>query len=872
MAINKNSTVQDYIDPETIESDSLSSEEVYVETQIYHPSSLSSQYVQGPKQNWLHLNPAIVSSQPIEIQNEVLKKDITETIEQSPQQRVIGSKNLNLTHRNIKQEQVLLKKFEDEVLNHELSSKTFRALRTETQEKYMYQIRRYIFHCANKGLDNFYVNYEVVKELIEHEIQKRGQITENTIKSLRSSLNKLYHMNRIVYSTAQPHIILGDNIVQEIMSNYKEQSQRELNKGSGEGSGSSSSTPLNSRSTNLKELSDSSGKPTTISSASTSTSLLETKEQVDYEKEEKDLDQFPAISTDGNEGLFKLSTTSKIKLTPEEEYLLKKFNQEVLRSERTADILSSLTVNTFKSYATDMKRYIRFCARQGRTNTFVDDGILRKFLTSEVNITKKSNSKKLRTSLLKLHQLNCQAYNLDYSEGNIVFLINKHVDGSNSEFADEPVIPIKEFNSTNLLVILEEMLKTTKLLSGLTKANKILHENEFKRYASFCSNNKLDHFHVKGETLVEYFEELTKSDSNINPKKLKRFLKKLTLLHMLNEENFENYPTIIENVQLVEEFIANFKATSGVTHPISSSTDLSSSGDGTGASTYSGVSSSISSLAANVPPLFLNEQSAAGDGTSSSLPSEQSVQSTSVNPIPTEQPKPKTTGAVISSAIVPNFEQAGPSSRVITTEKDDSGIGQDNSDEHQSHQKNSDDPNEIDDNVDLDASSSGSVSDDEVDDSGSKDEDSSDMSVYTSKRQKLESLPPTSDIIPPFVMNSNIRTVIQLVEEWSLIIKRVLKWGLGWIKTQEDYKLYNDRKVIIDFIEDILPELDIQNSGKAINEVDEDKVYDIAKVFDQYITRREITLNDLIQKIDNNPVYSKKEFLRILTRRQVTDA
>ena len=109
-----------------------------------------------------------------------------------------------------------------------MASKSFKSLRNETQEKYLYQIRRYICHCANKGLADFYVDYDLVKELIENEIEKRGQITENTIKSLRSSLNKLYHMNTIVYPTAQPHIILGDNIVQEIMSNYKENTKRKI--------------------------------------------------------------------------------------------------------------------------------------------------------------------------------------------------------------------------------------------------------------------------------------------------------------------------------------------------------------------------------------------------------------------------------------------------------------------------------------------------------------------------------------------------------------------------------------------------------------------------------------------------------------------
>ena len=68
-----------------------------------------------------------------------------------------------------------------------------------------------------------------------------------------------------------------------------------------------------------------------------------------------------------------------------------------------------------------MKRFIRFCARHGKTDSVIDEDILNKFLALSVDKSKKSNSKKLRTSLLKLHQLNCEAYNLDYSEGDIVF-------------------------------------------------------------------------------------------------------------------------------------------------------------------------------------------------------------------------------------------------------------------------------------------------------------------------------------------------------------------------------------------------------------------------------------------------------------------
>ncbi|RCK62783.1 hypothetical protein Cantr_09149 [Candida viswanathii] len=908
---NEKPNSRDDLNPDDIESDSPSSDDLIEEEEL--GKSLPATHVlQGTPHSILHSNSAFSASQPLHSLHHLLQRDTTRRVGQETSQPLLfTNRNSGPPPRNRQREQVLLKKFEDEVLNHELATKTFKVLRQETQEKYLYQIRRYICHCANKGLDNFYVDYLLVKELIENEIEKRGQITENTIKSLRSSLNKLYHMNRIAYSEAQPHIILGDNIVQEIMSNYKEQTQKDGNRGSGEGSSSSSSTPLNSRSTTLKELSDASnlsGKPAGISSASTSDSIIESREQVDFDKkrgddeqEDGEQEQSPDTVGDGRIAVFKLSTSSKIKLSPQEEFLLKKFNQEVLESNNTADILSSLTVNTFKSYATDMKRYIRFCARQGRTNTFIDEEILKKFLASEVDKSKKSNSKKLRTSLLKLHQLNCQAYNLDYSEGDIVFLINKYVDGSATEFPDNSSFPVEQFNSTNLLARLDEMLETTNQLRGLTEANKILHKNEFKRYASFCSKNNLNHFHVNGETIVQYFDELTKSDPAINSKKLRRFMRKLSLLHTLNSEHFENYPPSVENVHLVEEFITNLKTSRGITQPISSSTDPSSSGDVAGASTYSGVSSSMSSLAANVPPLFLNEQGGAISRacTSSSLPSEQpsgaTGESTQTNVGLGEQANPirARTGALPVSAIlqpdpVPVYEHVGQRANVIT-EKDsgdadaDADADESEEDHGQHHQRgHSDDADEEEDSsvesnaiggsTDPDVEESGSVSDDEVDDSGSKDEDSSDVSIYNSKRQKLESLPPTTDIIPPFVMNSDISTVTQLVEEWSLIVKRTRKWGLGWIKTQVDYQIYSDRKIIVDFIEDILPELDEQHRGKAIHEIDEDQIYDIAKVFDQYITRREITLDDLIRKIDSNPVYSKKEFLRILARTQTTEA
>ena len=63
-------------------------------------------------------------------------------------------------------------------------------------------------------------------------------------------------MNRIVYSIQQPYLVLGDNIVQEIMSTHKDKVQSIKQSSSGKESSSSSSTPLTSRSNTLKELSE----------------------------------------------------------------------------------------------------------------------------------------------------------------------------------------------------------------------------------------------------------------------------------------------------------------------------------------------------------------------------------------------------------------------------------------------------------------------------------------------------------------------------------------------------------------------------------------------------------------------------------------
>lgn len=753
-------------------------------------------------------------------------------------------------------EQVLLNKFRTEVLENEAASRTLKSLQPETQEKYLYQIRRYISHCANKGLDNFYVTYSLVKELIEVEIEKRGQITENTIKSLRSSINKLYHMNRIVYSIQQPYLVLGDNIVQEIMSTHKDKVQSIKQSSSGKGSSSSSSTPLTSRSNTLKELSETNTEATIFSSL-TKTSF---EKDNDNENDLEDLDGDIVAASSGVDA-FRLSESSKTKLTEAEEYLLKKFNQEVLESENVSTILSSLTPNTFKSYATDMKRFIRFCARHGKTDSVIDEDILNKFLALSVDKSKKSNSKKLRTSLLKLHQLNCEAYNLDYSEGDIVFLINKYLDSSGNQ--DEYLPPTDTGNQMDLIAKLEEMYISTNEFDGFTEANKILHKNEFKRYALFCSGQGLQHFHVTGETVTQFFiTEIVSQDSNIPVKKLRKILKRLLILHKLNAEIFVDYPLVVEGLETVEEFLTSHKTRPGFNPSGSSSTEAaSSSSGGTGANTYSGATSSISSLTANVPPLFFNDQG----GTGNLLSSEQASGSSGGDNFkdnPAHVRLPLSNEALENEMLqlepIPPFEKVDKSSKAIGGHIEESG--------------DDDDDDDDDDNVvDVHASEfPPAVNLNPEDDSENKDEEESEESHYHSKRQKIEILPDTNDLIPAFVMNSNITTVTQLAEEWTLIVKRTKKWGLGWIKNQLDFQIYTSRKVIIDFIEQLLPELSEDNSNKPIIEVDEDYIYDIVKVFDQYMLRKEMGLNDLVRKIEANPIYSKKEFLRILTRRKTT--
>ena len=105
----------------------------------------------------------------------------------------------------------------------------------------------------------------------------------------------------------------------------------------------------------------------------------------------------------------------------------------------------------------------------------------------------------------------------------------------------------------------------------------------------------MQHFHVTGETVTQFFiTEIVSQDSNIG-EKLRKILKRLLILHKLNAEIFVDYPLVVEGLETVEEFLTSHKTRPGFNPSGSSSTEAASSG-GTGANTYSGATSSISSL------------------------------------------------------------------------------------------------------------------------------------------------------------------------------------------------------------------------------------------------------------------------------------
>ncbi|CAI5755612.1 unnamed protein product [Candida verbasci] len=704
-------------------------------------------------------------------------------------------------------ERRLLVKFENDIVKNEDAINSIKSLKPETQEKYLYQIKRYIRFCANKGLDNFIVTADLAKELIVSTLsKKRDKISENTVKSIRSPLNKLYYMNKLIYSTQQPNIVLGDQFIQDIMSN--------LNKLEKSPVGGSSSTNL--------PLEQTTATATTTSTDTGDNSMSQSKRLLPNTDDTEEI-VTPSSSSSGS--IFKLSESTKHKLNKGELDLLKKFDQEVLESTKTKGLLDNLTMNTFKAYATDIKRFVRFSAKQGKDNFLIDQDILTNFLTYTVNKTKKNNLKNLRTSLLKLHQLNCLAYDLDYSEGEIIFVLNKFLESVDLEQSIEP--NGETVAEKRLLAKLEGMYKTSNVLSGLSVSNKRLYVSEFNRYASFCNREeKLDNFKLTGDLIKAYYEkDIILKTPNISVKKLQEILTRLKRLHVLNVEKFPDlYSEDIENFEIVKEFLKEYEKTHNPTNSTSSASD---NGDD-GPSTNSGASSSVSSLGANVPPLIFTN-----------------------DPDPPALPQP----APVTSSV---SDQSGDSNHTQSLRKPSTSKDQ-NYLRHRGVM-----PNYAESSVGESSSSSGSY---RIDENVESDDNKITDELIT-KRQKVDSLPETNKNIPQFVMNSNIKTVTQLVEEWSLILKRTEKWGLDWIKDLTDFQLYNSRKTVADFLQGLLPILNETAEGKSFNQIEDDLIYEIAKIFDQYMDRMKINLPDLINKIETYPVYTKKEFSRILNRRK----
>ena len=80
-------------------------------------------------------------------------------------------------------------------------------------------------------------------------------------------------------------------------------------------------------------------------------------------------------------------------------------------------------------------------------------------------------------------------------------------------------------------------------------------------------------------------------------------------------------------------------------------------------------------------------------------------------------------------------------------------------------------------------------------------------------------------------------------------------------------------------MEEVIPTMNENHKGKKLEEIyllggdaGELDLFELALVFDEYLHRKNLTIDDLIKKIENYPSYVKREFLRILSRRKRTAA
>ncbi|RCK59536.1 hypothetical protein Cantr_07763 [Candida viswanathii] len=133
---NEKPNSRDDLNSDDIETDSPSSDDLIEEEEL--EESLPAPHVfQGTPHSILHSNSAFSASQPQHSLPHLLQRDATRGMGQDNLQPLLfTNRNSSPLPRNRQREQALLKKFEDEVLNDELATKTFKVLRHETQEKH----------------------------------------------------------------------------------------------------------------------------------------------------------------------------------------------------------------------------------------------------------------------------------------------------------------------------------------------------------------------------------------------------------------------------------------------------------------------------------------------------------------------------------------------------------------------------------------------------------------------------------------------------------------------------------------------------------------------------------------------------------------
>lgn len=105
--------------------------------------------------------------------------------------------------------------------------------------------------------------------------------------------------------------------------------------------------------------------------------------------------------------------------------------------------------------------------------------------------------------------------------------------------------------------------------------------------------------------------------------------------------------------------------------------------------------------------------------------------------------------------------------------------------------------------------------------------------------------------IPKIGMNHDIFTIYQILEEWRVdeptIEYRVENYGTDWIVDKVDLETYNDRKLIVGFIDRISEECDEPDKFTIANDCD--KYIRDKSILDEFISEIELDEDDLFKRI-----------------------